>query len=492
VVFATLWVAAAGAIACIYLVANNTIDNNGAWISSKQGLELPLMGAYSYTRKTQALARGHLDLGAWHGFQELIFRNSLYFVKQIDFDFSPGRDFSLILTKDDKQFSGIRLAWAQGVDSAYFIADAGGGFLSSRKLTIPANLALAPWAHFSLKIQEGMPVLTINGMSVDLGDLKLSEPYTVGFRGSAISTLIDNLVILREGLNPIEDSFFSTNAWRPVFHLSLIAVVFGTVCLIAAMSMAGIAWRRVLCAVATFGVVGVVVGGVVCAYVYYYYASTYPSGSYQAREEQAYLENCFESRRVEIRSRYGTPPAPDVERILFIGASQTYGSGAARQADTMVDRAEQRLNQLGAGRKFECVNAALVGATANTLFDAYQQEWAALLPRTVVVNLGNNDLLADQFEAHLEKFATLSEERGIRLVFSLEATASSMGLAMHPVMRRVAEKHQVPLIDLHGFLQTRQDQGFLWWDSVHLTTFGQRLAGEHIAEFLLSNNLSGT
>ena len=35
-------------------------------------------------------------------------------------------------------------------------------------------------------------------------------------------------------------------------------------------------------------------------------------------------------------------------------------------------------------------------------------------------------------------------------------------------------------IDAEGWLHRKRDSGFLWWDWVHLTSYGQRLLGEAI------------
>lgn len=65
------------ALARIYLKSQNTLHNNGRWVSAKSAVEVPLMGAESFRHERQALARDSLDLGAWHGFQEVVLRDEL-------------------------------------------------------------------------------------------------------------------------------------------------------------------------------------------------------------------------------------------------------------------------------------------------------------------------------------------------------------------------------------------------------------------------------
>ena len=72
-----------------YLLDQNTLANNGAWLSSKRNLGTSVMGARSFTEQPHALAKNRLNLAAWHGFQEVIYKDSLH-LKQVEFDFLLG------------------------------------------------------------------------------------------------------------------------------------------------------------------------------------------------------------------------------------------------------------------------------------------------------------------------------------------------------------------------------------------------------------------
>ena len=47
-------------------------------------------------------------------------------------------------------------------------------------------------------------------------------------------------------------------------------------------------------------------------------------------------------------------------------------------------------------------------------------------------------------------------------------------------MSVVVESRGVPVIDMHSYLRDKYDEGFLWWDSVHLADFGQDLFAEKL------------
>jgi hypothetical protein len=50
-------------------------------------------------------------------------------------------------------------------------------------------------------------------------------------------------------------------------------------------------------------------------------------------------------------------------------------------------------------------------------------------------------------------------------------------LKRHGEMREIAKKHGLKVIDLHHYLSDPAvaDSGFIWWDFVHLTSYGQKL-----------------
>jgi lysophospholipase L1-like esterase len=145
-----------------------------------------------------------------------------------------------------------------------------------------------------------------------------------------------------------------------------------------------------------------------------------------------------------------------------------------------VSRIAERLDrEAGAGR-FEVINAGISGSSSGPLADHFEKEWAALEPELVVVDLGTNDDDTAAFRRNLERIAALDEAKGTRTLFVLEANdADNPHLRRnHEAMRDVAAAHGIPLTDLHRAILARSDDGFLWWDFVHLSSFGQKLAAD--------------
>ena len=47
----------------------------------------------------------------------------------------------------------------------------------------------------------------------------------------------------------------------------------------------------------------------------------------------------------------------------------------------------------------------------------------------------------------------------------------------------------VPFLDMHSTLKGKFHTGFLWWDFVHLTDYGQSLVGDRLAAYILDTFL---
>lgn len=62
-----------------YLLLQNNLKNNGSWQATKVNLEMGVMGAWNFFSQTQPLNGEKLNLGSWHGFQEVITTNKYLF-----------------------------------------------------------------------------------------------------------------------------------------------------------------------------------------------------------------------------------------------------------------------------------------------------------------------------------------------------------------------------------------------------------------------------
>lgn len=53
---------------------------------------------------------------------------------------------------------------------------------------------------------------------------------------------------------------------------------------------------------------------------------------------------------------------------------------------------------------------------------------------------------------------------------------------MHHDLIELAEKHTLPIIDLHSYVRTKENTGILWWDHVHFSDYGHELAAQYISD----------
>jgi lysophospholipase L1-like esterase len=158
------------------------------------------------------------------------------------------------------------------------------------------------------------------------------------------------------------------------------------------------------------------------------------------------------------------------------------------------NRIEARLNsQAEQGRtRYECITAGVSGSTAAEMLGLYRSEALQLQPNLVIIDLGNNDTDAQLFRAALNKFIDINLQRGIRTLLVLEANSverTPNELPMHQCMRDVGRERNVPVVELHEYLKQRHDAGFLWWDYVHLSSFGHKLAADCIEKALHEHHL---
>ena len=109
-------------------------------------------------------------------------------------------------------------------------------------------------------------------------------------------------------------------------------------------------------------------------------------------------------------------------------------------------------------------------------------------PQIVVINLSNNDNVPHVFKSNVEKMAVMSLDAGIKPVLILEPNSPERDRAklfrMHDQMKQVGAALDVPVLDMQAHFDERHDDGFLWWDFVHLTDFGHEIFAEKLFEVL--------
>jgi len=178
-------------------------------------------------------------------------------------------------------------------------------------------------------------------------------------------------------------------------------------------------------------------------------------------------------------------------RVGFLGSSQTFGLGAETVDDTFVARIQRLLSaDLPAGSALECLAFASPGWRSADLLRRYREAWGHSDPDILVVNLSNNDMDPEELASNLRQLVEFNRTRGIRTRLVLEPNAREADvitlLEKHAAVRGVAKEFDVPVWDLHAYLNRDDvfDSGFVWWDHVHLTSYGHRLVAQWLAVHL--------
>ena len=485
----TLQILATNYLTNTYLSSRNTLYNNGHWKSTKTTLERGVMGAYKFILSRQALSKNRLNLAAWHGFQEVIHYQK-FSAKEIDFDFLLGDNayFIFIFNKDNDGFCGIRLSNHERFDSIFLTASNIGKFLSKSQIEI-RKLREKKWRHMKIRFKKDSFSLFINNKFIESLEIPILNEQFIGFRGSRNAVFIDNILVRGEGRKVLLKENF-TNRKNYFLILTLITLIIGfiNILILVIQILRKSTYRETIFTIIGFNAT-ILLLSFIFLHIYNYYSARYTKVTSTLKAQEEYWENANKEFILDkIKNKYNRMPL-NTYRILFIGTSQTWGAGATRNNETFVHIVEKKLNEFNNNNiHYECINGGVSGVNSKELFHIYKDEWITLNLKLVIINLSNNDFNKAIFSKYLKQFVVLNRSKGIRTVFILESNSIERrphSLPSHSVMRKIGKKYKIPVINLHKYLLDNYDEGFLWWDYVHLTSFGHDLAGNFLTDEIL-------
>jgi lysophospholipase L1-like esterase len=472
----------------IYLQLTNTLEYHRNWESEKMGLKRPVNGAVAFYITPPALDKNRLNLGAWFGFQEVLFKEKIE-PQAMAFDlFLPeGAYVNFIYNKGENGFSGIRLSRNASFPSMHFTATAPGKFLRKDPLELHgfrdgANHLRAVWGEKEISVY-------FNDQALGSFRENFIPQQKVGFRGSAGLVAVDNVSIkLKNSREMIVESFGNSSRFWRVF-LNSLGLIFLLDILILFFYWAKsrkINQTKMFNYALSYNLLLLVIGLPLNFANYSALSNTYLFSKiyFKALALKGNYKTSIETRPeavARLRQEYPQAKGNHPFRVLFLGSSQTWGAGADAPEDTMVRRLEDKWRN-SMGGDLECINAGISGERSGGLWEMYSQEWIEWNPQLVVINLSNNDPDSSRFGENLGKFVQLNRAKGVQTVFSLEANSPEnpkpSTLKNHQIMRQVAAQFAIPVVDLHACLGKEANTGFLWWDFVHLTSYGQELAAQ--------------
>jgi lysophospholipase L1-like esterase len=453
-----------------YLEWVNRPCNNPQWLVEKACLYKPPMGSDTFVAGRQAFAGLRLNLHAWHGFQGLMLREPGRF-DELSFRFLLGDQayLCLIYATDGGTLKGIRISRNARFPSISFEATPEGEFLRKEPLAIG-----------DVEAEEWNTALSINDHPVSF---KVEQINTIGFRGGMAKVLVDDVSARRADGSVFTEDFSAHRNRLIVFAAACSALMLFALGLWVLLGRRGVGNRERMLSLLTAHLVLMIVAFLTLLYVHF---ATFFYPNVTPRAEDDWVSRRTAGIVQDLKQELADGPE-DARIILFAGTSQMYGTGALHQGDEIHCQVQKLLNaRQKAGGPYRCLAAGFPGSNCARILNDLPP---LLVPsvEAVVINLGNNDMGRDSFAEDLGKLLDLVKARHLRVVLVLEANSIEQWreeLPSHPIMRGVAREHDVPVANLHAWLRSRYDQGFLWWDFVHLTSYGQQLAAELIAEAL--------
>lgn len=517
-----LWILSGIVLAAIgteaWLSHRNTLNANGRWTVTKAGIRRVPADGLLFLLTRQTLARNRLNLGAWRTHQEVLFNQPLD-LQEIRFDLFLKKDAwaCLLFNKKAAGFEGIRLSSDPRFSTMYFKASSPGQFLSRKPIGVDW-VDSGAWHRVRLVCQaNGKSLdLSIDGISHGSIPTALHDAAQVGFRGGSAPAMIDNVRLRPKGGATVLREDFRNRTGRTRVFLVLLIAVAGITYLIRLRKGHG---RQILLGMIAFNLICTGCAAMLFAVDYYLLSGRYPDVNTQLIEifekgaqskdtdpsVRQLLEKSLDVLVAEaehgtlgpdpnyflrvLKDNYAFEPRPEVNRILFLGTSQTHGEGVSEEEETFVWQTQKRLNeQRHADEKpFECINGALPATKARGVLTRYRSDMIRLAPDMCIINLCINDAgePTTDYITDLEVFVAINREKGIATVFSLEAESTKCSSDSPPLtyqyMRDVAKKHRIPLLDFQGFMCDNYDKGFLWWDEVHMAAYGQVLAAQYFS-----------
>ncbi len=467
----------AAVVALFVATAENSLRCHPEWIPTKATLGMPVMGARHYASTRETLKDEHLDLGRWHGYQEVLHDAPLD-LREVSFRarLEPGAYVIFVFDRTDAGFAGLRLSTHPRLRSGFFRADPAGRFETSRPVQL-RGVEPDEWIDVHAAFADGRVAVDVGSESAGSFPVRAPSSQRFGFRGSERAALIDDVVVTHgDPSATFTETFFARTTFLRVF----LAVLFplGVASLLVFRQARRSPTNRLLFAAMTALLVLLVATTAALvgfrARLMDIYPEVDPAAELAFRVEETDAVRRTATERFDAAGR-------DAIRILFLGGSQTVGAGASRPDDAFVPRLERLLAAKEGGRPVACVNAAVSGVGSDVVLELYEKRWLVRAPDLVVLNVSVNDDDPGPLAANVERLLAANAARGIRTIVALEANSIEIAerkVNHHARLRSVADAFDVPVADPHSHLRSKANSGLLWWDFCHPTSYGHALIAE--------------
>ncbi len=469
------------------VVNYNTLHNSGNWMNQKTKVTRSVAGSASFMNTMPALFKFRLNLSKWQGYHELVFNRELN-PEEISFNYKMDDKqyfvFFFNSNKEISQFSGFRISNNELYPSIFFhtMEDK---FIDKIKMDY-VQLDTKKMHTFKIKFLAESFIVLIDEKEIFTFQESVKANSFVGFRGgfADLRSDIDDFAITEKDGNTIFDSFFN---WKLVPKLSFYTILFFCLYLSLAYVILKILLRLenivVIKYTAYINFNLLLIALFVYVAMYSHIAKIYPTISkvYPGYPVIPTTEEVIN----QIKNQYADNKKNQT-RIWFVGSSQTWGAGVYKEEDTFVRRIEKELQKNNPN--LECINGGVSGFTSKLALDLYKELFTKIKPDIVVINFSHNDAIykvsLEEYIKNLKEIVELNRKHLVTTILSVEPVEIHFDEpeAHRRAMKDFALRENIPLIDMHTELASKYDEGFLWWDRVHLTSFGNSLFAETMLE----------
>jgi len=323
----------------------------------------------------QALAKDRLNLGAWNGYQELLYKQPLA-LKEIQFDYFLEKDSYLVFVfnKNQNDWNGIRISNHETFPNLYFKANSKGKFVEKKGVENWRTKHSA-WHHAKILFGKRSFSLFVDGHERVSYSFSQEDEYHFGFKSGQNNVMIDNVTMITQDGNAFRENFSNEKAKGLIFILVLILLSLGMRVLGTLLRGRGLNEKQtcffLLGLQITIGMIIVILS----LYDYSFQQIRYPSRKSLDEEESFFVGNERAERLKEIKSQGLEHAGKDIKKVILLGTSQTWGEGAEKEPDVIDRVIERQLNQeLDGVGKYQCINAGIRGESSTGLLKLYKDE----------------------------------------------------------------------------------------------------------------------
>ncbi len=502
------------------------------------------MGNHHFMLTRNALRGNHLNLGEWHGFNEVHFNHS-FEAKTIsgEFKLADNAYLSVLFNRNESGYFGVRLSRNPEFKNILFHSDRHNRFTMTKLLnSIDLN---SNWNDFRLDFSNGQLAITVDRWKLGTFDIQALHEQFFGFRSGYWPAAVDNIrVIDTSGSLILDENFRNENNYSRFLTIASVLVIAAFLFVLCILKrQADTVRKNTANWLLSIQMIVFMISAMYFCFDFYYWSGRYayegftPWGrvnrSYTVYYEKIrmklfgtdYNKGTQIAEQIiphpdllrsvskwnlkknikdlsEVVTIYSTqipepqfvlhnevynisPTSKKMIRVGFIGTSQTAGAGAEVVTDTLVSKTHLALYQsCPNGDTIESYDFAISGSNSTKLLEMYKKHWVHVSPDVLVINIAGNDSNPSELADNLRTFVQINNSKSIRTIFLLEAYTPelrwSKHTSQHESVKNVAKEFEVLVIDLYSYLNSDEvyDSGFLWWDCVHLTSYGQDLAAQ--------------